>query len=340
MNLTSSEMAHARLAVREAAFTYLNTPNLSMVDFGFPTKGGKLMSDEVAIRFHVHKKLDQPTLQAAVESNQTVHLPRSIGRFQTDIQVGNYHPNWWVWPPPPRLDQRRTRLDPIQGGISVSNEHLRGSGTLGGLVLDRNTGAPLILSNWHVLGGTLFSRPGQRIRQPGTGDGGTANDTVGRLVRDSMHLNIDAAVATLNGERNLINQQLEIGAVTGIGQIGIGDHVIKSGRTTKITTGIVVSVGGIAKIRYPTGDRYIHHVMTIEPENLFSEVSAPGDSGSFWLDQQTNHAVGLHFAGNDFPERGLAIDMGQVLDSLQVDLVVNTPSQRFTPAFHTLNRLS
>ena len=33
-------------------------------------------------------------------------------------------------------------------------------------------------------------------------------------------------------------------------------------------------------------------------------------------------AVGLHFAGSDFPERALALDMQSVLDALNVDLAI------------------
>jgi endonuclease G len=35
--------------------------------------------------------------------------------------------------------------------------------------------------------------------------------------------------------------------------------------------------------------------------------------------------VGLHFAGSDVPERGLAIDLQAVLDALNVDLAIDRP---------------
>ena len=61
-----------------------------------------------------------------------------------------------------------------------------GDGTLGGMVIDRETGAKMILSNWHVLVGLWHARPGWPIYQPGQGDGGTTADTVARLSRDAM----------------------------------------------------------------------------------------------------------------------------------------------------------
>lgn len=53
------------------------------------------------------------------------------------------------------------------------------------------------------------------------------------------------------------------------------------------------------------------------------DVSGPGDSGSSWIDPGTNQAVGLHFAGSNVPEYGLALSMPQVLDALQVDLALS-----------------
>ena len=52
------------------------------------------------------------------------------------------------------------------------------------------------------------------------------------------------------------------------------------------------------------------------------QVSAPGDSGSWWLEEGTNKVVGLHFAGANRPEYGLAIRMANVLNALNVDLML------------------
>jgi len=69
----------------------------------------------------------------------------------------------------------------------------------------------------------------------------------------------------------------------------------------------------------------IQHVMTIVPVPGKREVSAGGDSGSWWLDVETRAAVGLHFAGSDDPEQALAIEMVAVLDALDVELVTERP---------------
>jgi len=44
---------------------------------------------------------------------------------------------------------------------------------------------------------------------------------------------------------------------------------------------------------------------------------------SIWLEQQSRHAVGLHFAGSYVPGRGLALDMPTVLEALNVNLATD-----------------
>jgi endonuclease G len=99
-------------------------------------------------------------------------------------------------------------------------------------------------------------------------------------------------------------------------------EVVKSGRRTGVTFGVVRGVEGVANLTYGFVGRVIRKVVTIEPRSAVEEVSAGGDSGSWWLDRATMRAVGLHFAGSDSPETGLALDMQEVLDQLRVDIVV------------------
>ena len=73
---------------------------------------------------------------------------------------------------------------------------------------------------------------------------------------------------------------------------------------------------------YSGVSRLIRNVMTIDPRDALSQVSTGGDSGSFWLEEETMNVVGLHFAGSDRPERALAIDMQPILDALKVDMAV------------------
>jgi endonuclease G len=135
-----------------------------------------------------------------------------------------------------------------------------------------------------------------------------------------MASNLDAAVAELTGSRQLVNAQFDLKPVKGVGWAQLGMEVVKSGRKTDVTYGRVTGVEGTIRMSYSGVKRLIRNVITIVPRRG-PEVSAGGDSGSFWLEEKTMHAVGLHFAGGDHPERALAIDMHPVLDALNVDLV-------------------
>jgi endonuclease G len=328
MDIDSMTMARARLALRVATRRHLFDPNVRMVSLGLPEKAGQIVEDEMAIRFHVVEKYAPFQLEAALAVGATqsdLREPIRVGRFQiqTDIVEGKYHPSLWRWGGwSPPADPRAKRADPMRGGISISDEFHNAYGTLGGKVIDRATGAEMILSNWHVLVADWGARQGQRIYQPGRLDGGTSADAVATLTRDSMSVNLDAAVATLTGARALLAEQFDLGALGGVGIAQLGLEVTKSGRRTGVTRGKVIDVEGTVRISYGAIDKLIRNVMSIEPLLSFQQASGPGDSGSLWIDPATSRAVGLHFAGSDLPERALAMDLQPVLDALGVDLAL------------------
>jgi len=322
MDLHPLTLGRARLALGQAIRYHLFDRNVSLIDFGFPEHNGQLYTDELAIRIHVRKKLSGVALESAVEAGVTRPIPESYGEFQTDVPQSCFHLHQGGWYRPTSVVNPRTRRqNPLLGGISISNQYQRSSGTLGGVVVERGTRTRMVLSNWHVLVGSWAARPGQRIYQPGRLDGGSSPDAIASLSREAMGSNLDAAVAILDGKRSLVNDQYELGSVTGIQSPSLGMQVVKSGRSTAITYGMVTAIAGVARLRYDSLYRVIQQVFTIEPQNAFEQVSGPGDSGSIWLEEDTYKAVGLHFAGSDYPERALAMEMQPVLDALHVDIV-------------------
>jgi hypothetical protein len=190
------------------------------------------------------------------------------------------------------------RYDPAIGGVSVGNLGLGGSGTLGGLVFDANTRRDYLLSNWHVLCGRASCSPGERIIQPGTGDGdgGGSEDSVGWLGRAAITTEVDAAVAAVSGHRFALRQLLELGTVRGLREAVLGLLVSKSGRTTGLTHGVIADVDADVEVGpYQDGrNRDFVHQLVIENGSLLAD---RGDSGSLWVDG-TGLAVGLHFAGS------------------------------------------
>ncbi len=326
MRLDPMTRARARLALREAVRFHLFDPNVGLIDFGHPEHNGQIAENELAIRIHVRKKLTGLALEMATAAGYTQPIPAMIGGFPTDVPEGIYRLHEWWWPDSPwspAASGPTARADPLRGGISISDEYHVAAGTLGGKVIDRATGAEMILSNWHVLVADWSARAGQLIEQPGRLDGGAIADSVATLTRDAMSVNLDAAVATLNGTRQLINDQLGLGPVAGVGRADLGMELVKTGRTSDITYGRVTAVEGTARITYGSLDRIIRQVVTIEPRASLEQVSAPGDSGSWWLDVATMRAIALHFAGSDAPERGLALDMPSVLDALNIDVATD-----------------
>jgi hypothetical protein len=324
MHVDRMTMARARLALREATRGWLFDPNVTLIDFGWPDHEGQIAEDELAIRIHVRQKLSGFALETAVERGVTSGtVPPSIRGFDTDVLEGIFRPHQWWWGSwrQPTRNPRAARADPMRGGISIGNEREYNYATLGALVVDRNTGELMCLSNWHVLAGDWGVRRGQRIYQPGRLDGGTRADVVATLTRDAMSVNLDAAVAKLTGSRRLINDQFGLGPVKGVGRAGLGMEVVKSGRRTDITYGRVTGFNAIYKMNYRGLTRIISDVVTIDQRQSFEMVSAGGDSGALWLGRATMQAIGLHFAGSDRPERALAMDMQSVLNALNVDLV-------------------
>jgi hypothetical protein len=325
MNLNQQTLYDARRALRKAVGDWIYDPNVRLIDFGWRVRGGQLIKDDLSIRIHVIEKFTPGfALEAAIAGGKTrSKIPDEIDGFPVDrpqaiYRLHPFHPTWWR---PPAVSRAR-RHDPMKGGISVSNIFQNIYGTLGGLVADRLTGTRMILSNWHVLAGDWWAQPGRPICQPGVGDGGRQADIVAALSRHAMLSNLDAAVAEISGNRQLSNEQFEIGPVTGVVWALPGMEVVKSGRQSSVTYGAVTAVEGFFRHNYRGIDRIIQNVMTIDPVSSSSMVSAGGDSGAFWLEKSTMRAVGLHFAGSDDPERALAMDMQPVLDALNVDLVV------------------
>lgn len=326
MNIDRMQLAYARQALPVAVHNWIFDPNVTTVGIGWPEHEGILDESALAIRFHVRTKYEPGfQLESAIERNETRQsIPKEINGIPTDVIEGHYYLHqtwnrrWSTWWAPAR--PRAKRCNPIHGGVGISSERVHGSGTLGGLVRDRRTGRLMCLSNWHVLVGSWRVRPPQRIFQPGRSDGATADDTFAVLDRDAMMENLDAAVAYLVGERTLVNDQMDLGPVTGISRAEPGMVVEKSGYTSEITHGWVTEIHTTAKMTYDRQVRLIRNVFVID--HLGGQVSCGGDSGSLWLDSGNKHAVGLHFAGTDQPEQALAMDIQAVLDALEVDLVI------------------
>ena len=318
MQIDSSTWGKALRALDRAVALYLDDPNVTHIDLGYRTRSseGHRLEPELAVRVHVRQKLTGDSFRSfSFRQPERVIDEKRVG-FAVDIPVARYRLHRLG-----NLQLDRTRFFPeLCGGIGISNTASWGYGTLGGKVRDRQTGEEMILSNWHVLVGSWLRSPGLPICQPALGDGGHTSQAVATYTRHAMDANLDAAVARLNGQRPLRNEQLEIGVVRGAAAAELGMKVRKSGRRTAVTAGLVTGVAGCIRQSYGGFARTIRNVVHIAPEAPGQIISAPGDSGSWWVENSTLQAVGLHFAGSDNPEFGLALSMPEVLKALDVEI--------------------
>lgn len=242
---------------------------------------------------------------------------------------------------------RTSRHRPAPGGVSIGHIKVT-AGTLGMVV--RKNGIRQILSNNHVLANSNDAKIRDFILQPGRADGGiTPDDIIAHLTDFSViHMEkasdcpvakaivwglngfaslfgrktripqpillqvnkVDCAIAEPIEDKYVSDEILEVGVPTGLGTVGIGEMVKKSGRTSGLNFGTVIMVDAIAKVNYPTG------VATFEDQILTTAIAEPGDSGSVVLTEE-NKIVGLLFAGSD--QVTIMNKIGNVFTALGLD---------------------
>jgi endonuclease G len=320
--------------IRARGNDYLKDPNITSVGVG-PKNG----TGPISLQFTVGEKGT-----SALESLETEQIPETITLANgtvvpTDVIERSFKPGFEIVAPE-SLGERRTRRDPIQPGISIS--HPNGTaGTIGLIVFDRATGAPCVLSNWHVLHGNRGAI-GDDIVQPGPfDDNNVAGNFSGKLLRSHLGNAGDCALARIE-RRRIEREILELGVTPArMARVALGDKVVKSGRTTGITYGIVRRTDVIAKINYgpPAGERAIGcFEIGPDPAHLPAdgEISKGGDSGAYWAIVRANRATdifaGLHFAGEtngSADEHALACYPLSVQKKL--DFVLEPPSGTAAP---------
>ena len=294
-----------RRYIRAKGADFLKDPNITSVGIGRKNREGP-----ICIQFTVGLKGE-----SAIEALGSPRIPETIEvegeAVPTDVIERSYRPSYDIVEVE-QIDRRRERIDPIQPGVSVS--HIAGTaGTIGLIVFDRTTGVPCILSNWHVLNGNR-GQIGDTIVQPGPfDDNNTTLNAVGQLLRSHLGAAGDCALARIR-LRGFDRSVYELDVVpTRMARVALDDRVVKSGRTTGTTYGIVRRTDVMVRIDYgpPVGAQAIGG-FEIGPDPRRpapdGEISRPGDSGSAWLILEDGKATtifaGLHFAG----ETGASID--------------------------------
>jgi hypothetical protein len=256
-------------------------------------------SGRKAIRIYVAKKKPKSEL------SEDQILPDTLDGIPVDVvEIGK-----------PKLLQSSTIptgiIRPLIGGISIGKNGLElGAGTLGYFVKDKN-GYWYALSCQHVFGEAVNTP----ILQPGKYDAGRyPEDCVAKLSKSINNDFTDAAIARLD-----INAMPSMNGL--LSPIGIGSaenqmKVIKSGRTTMITRGEIIDTTSVIGM---VGKIYKDQI--IIKSNTDDPFADHGDSGSLIIEERTNQAIGLLFAGDESVGTGIANHITDVLDTLDVELV-------------------
>ena len=292
-------------------------PNVIGVGIGYRVVGGK-RTEEICIRVYVREKKTRRNLRS-----EDI-LPEEVEGVRVDVIEGTFNIH--------SVADHQRRHNPLVGGISIGNIVLGGSGTLGVSVFDNISREDMILSNWHVLCGRHDCAIQEAIIQPGAKDGGSSGDLVARLHRSVLTSRVDAAIARLTGNRFLLKEVLNLGAVLEMGTHSLGMRVRKSGRTTGVTAGKVVDENADVQIGgYPEGVREFRNQILIEN----GVVSSRGDSGSVWIDS-SNRVIGLNFAGSDDDKQAIANPISSVLAALDINLKTGVTMHEFVAAISNL----
>src|SRR5260370_37279484 len=86
-----------------------------------------------------------------------------------------------------------------------------------------------------------------------------------RLYRAALTDQVDAAIASLTGDRFLLKEILGLGSVTDVGVPQLGMQVRKSGRTTGLTAGTIFDISADVQIGgYPEVVRHFFNQTPIQ----------------------------------------------------------------------------
>ncbi|HWI55105.1 MAG TPA: hypothetical protein VNT57_05405 [Desulfobacteria bacterium] len=104
---------------------------------------------------------------------------------------------------------------------------------------------------------------------------------------------IDAALAKPVSPDRISPKILELGEVNGVAEAEVGMDVVKSGRTTGVTTGTIKALHATVQVDMGDGEEAV-----FTDQIIATPMSQGGDSGALVLDEQ-HRAIGLLFAGSD-----------------------------------------
>jgi hypothetical protein len=309
------KLGGARVRAQAFATTDPNTAGReNILGFGVGLRyASNALTGQLAVKVFVRDKLPMDQIAPATR------VPPKVAGFDTDVEaIGEVILHSFA--------KRYPR--PVPCGVSISNIDLRGSGTLGCLVLLRD-GRLCILSNNHVLANENAAHIGDAIIQPGNAEPVAAPDQVigtlasfipiaatGNLVDAAVALSSFAMVSPKHVSYQVNPAPLEP---------TIGMTVIKDGRTTQSTAGVVTDLHVNITVGYdpfPAGAEMREQVGIRGIQGPFSK---PGDSGSLIVTAASKQPVALLFAGSNDSSITFGNPIQAVMTALGIDRFVAEP---------------
>jgi hypothetical protein len=314
-------------AKNDAQLALMALPGVVGVSIGMREANGELF-DELAIRVLI-------TDASAVPAG----IPDTIGGV--GVSIVEAHIELCALPQPDT-----SRYPQIAGGIQITSPSI-GSGTLGCIVQDANTGELFGLSCYHVVGNPNNTFP-NTIWQPTNPPlivGIPTNDNLGGVARvDFPHTPplpgsplllglTDAAVISLTNAMNqgralspaVVGQDIQqlnlVDRITASDWSQIGQKVRKRGAVTRVTSGFVLGVQLSAQWTAGPANTWLMEQCEIQgssssPDKIFLQ---KGDSGSLVLDQDSPTALGLVWGQYAGGVRGIMCAIRNVESQLGVN---------------------
>lgn len=317
--------------------------NVHATGVGIRVRKDKIVPDEFVLKVYVYDKTDLGAQTPAIMKTfgnveidvETLPIQQALaksGAAKAKTSTGSTSAT--AVAPAAAGPANRRRRRPIEGGLSIAPANEFFVGTLGCFLRRVTAGSEQIfaLSNNHVLADTNRLPIGTNIVQPGPEVGPTQPGDVFAAL--SAFIPIEFPTSRLHPVRNRFDAAIAIVAdmrlIKRRAMFGINNYdprlatplpgmrVIKSGRTTGVTTGVVTAVGvNSVQVNYgsSTAPRIATFNDTIQIVGDNGPFSAPGDSGSVILNRDSGRPVALLFAGDG--RTTTACDLGGVCRRFQ-----------------------
>ena len=305
---------HASLIRAFAASAPDSSGRENIVGFGVGLRySAKALTGELAVKVFVREKLPMSRVSDAAR------VPQQVAGMDTDVEaIGEIIPQVYTSFYP----------SPVPCGVSTSNINLKGSGTIGCLVVTKD-GKLCMLSNNHVFANENAANIGDSIIQPGNAEpSGGPGAVIGSLERfvpiQATGNLVDAAIAltsfSMVGPQHVTYQMNPQPLVATIGMT-----VMKNGRTTQSTIGVVTDMHVNINVGYDPFPAGAEMRDQIAVRGISGPFSMPGDSGSLIVTAASKQPVALLFAGSSDNSVTFGNPISAVMAALDIERFVAQP---------------